>query len=385
MIKLWKNCDVYAPAHLGRRDILIIGNKIGRVEPDLSSWESMPGVETLDLHAGVVCPGIVDIHVHVTGGGGEQGPVSRVPELNLGDLILNGVTSVLGLLGTDSVSRSLENLLYKCRALEEEGVTTRMLTGAYRYPSPTMTGEVMRDLALIDKVVGVKIALSDHRSSGISGEELARLATETRLGGMLSGKPGIVIMHMGMSVRRLSPLFEALERADVPPQNFIPTHCCRTPELIAEAVRFNKMGGTIDFTADMLQSIAGTAAALCSALDQGADPARVTMSSDGGGSQPAFDAAGNCIGLTYSTPATLLYELRRMIVRCGLDLATALRFFTENPARVIGLAGVKGVVAPGADADLLALDGELAVEHVLARGKMAVKDGIALMKGRFEP
>jgi len=384
MIKLWKNCDVYAPAHLGRRDILIIGDKIGSVEPDLSDWESMPGVETLDLRAGVVCPGIVDMHVHVTGGGGEQGPVSRVPELNLSDLLLNGVTTVLGLLGTDSVSRSLENLLYKCRALEEEGVTTRMLTGAYRYPSPTMTGEVMRDIALIDKVVGVKIALSDHRSSGVSGEELARLAAEARVGGMLSGKPGIVIMHMGNSNKRLAPLFEALERSDVPPQNFIPTHCCRTPELVAEAVRFNRMGGTIDFTAEMPGSVAGTAAALCSALNQGADPARVTMSSDGGGSLPAFDATGKCIGLTYSTPATLLYELRRMIAREGLDLATALRFFTENPARAIGLAGVKGAVAPGADADLLALDGELRVKHVLARGKLAVQDGTALMRGRFE-
>ena len=384
MLKLWKNCDVYAPAHLGRRDILIIGDKIHQIEPDLSAWETLPEMEVLDLGGAVVCPGLVDLHVHVTGGGGEQGPASRTPEVRLTDLTLNGVTTVLGLLGTDGVSRSLQNLLFKCRALEEEGLTTRMLTGSYRCPSPTLCGSVMDDVALMDKVVGVKLALSDHRGSAVTGAELARLGTEARVGGMLAGKPGLTVLHMGSAPRRMAPLFEALELSDVPPQNFLPTHCCRTPELVAEAVRFNRMGGTIDFTADLPGSAAGTSAALCSALRQGADPGRVTMSSDACGSQPVFDVAGRCVGLTSTTCATLLQELRRMLAREGLDLATALRFFTENPARVLGLEGVKGAVAPGADADLLALDGNYAVRHLLARGKTAVKDGAAVLRGRFE-
>lgn len=384
MLKLWKNCDVYAPAHLGRRDLLILGDKIWKMEPDLSRWEALPETEVFDLHGAVVCPGLVDLHVHVTGGGGEQGPASRTPESKLTDFTRNGVTTVLGLLGTDGVSRSLENLLFKCRALEEEGITTRMLTGCYRYPSPTLTGSVMNDVALIDKIVGVKVAISDHRSSNVSGEELARLGTEVRVGGMLSGKPGFVVMHLGVSETRLAPLFWALAHSDVPPQNFLPTHCCRTPELVAEAVRFNQMGGTIDFTADLPDSERGTAAALCSALRQGADPARVTMNSDACGSQPLFDAHGNCTGLTSTTCATLLQELRRMLKYEGLDLATALRFFTENPARVLGLAGVKGTVAPGADADLLSLDEHFAVRQVLAKGRVAVRDGEPVLRGRFE-
>ncbi len=384
MIKLWKNCDVYAPAHLGRRDILTLGEKIHLVEPDLSLWEGVPGVEVLDLAGALVCPGFMDTHVHVTGGGGEAGPGSRVPELQLTDLILGGVTSVVGLLGTDGISRSLENLLYKTRALAEAGITARMLTGSYRYPSPTLTGEVMRDVALIGEVVGVKIAISDHRSSNISGVELARLATEARIGGMLAGKRSLVVLHVGSSPRRLSPLFEALACSDVPPQSFLPTHCERSPELVEQAVRFNLMGGAIDFTADMPESEAGTAAVLCSALEMGADPTRVLMSSDGGGSQPVFDAQGRCIRLEYSTPRTLLQELRRMVEREGLSLETALLFFTENPARVMGFEGVKGIVAPGADADLIALDEAFSVRHVLVRGRTAVQDGAAVLKGRFE-
>ena len=113
MLKLWKNCDVYAPAHLGKRDILVMGTQIWKIEADLSAWESVPEIEVLDLGGAIVCPGLVDLHVHVTGGGGEQGPASRTPEIKLSELTCNGVTTVLGLLGTDGISRSLENLLFK--------------------------------------------------------------------------------------------------------------------------------------------------------------------------------------------------------------------------------------------------------------------------------
>ena len=385
MLKLWKNCDLYAPAHLGKQDILVLGAQIWKIGSDLSAWEAIPEIEVLDLGGSIVCPGLIDLHVHVTGGGGEQGPASRTPEIQLSELTKNGVTTVLGLLGTDGISRSLENLLFKCCALEQYGLTAKMLTGNYRYPSPTLTGDVARDIALIDRIIGVKIAVSDHRSSNISGEELARLATEVRVSSMLAGKAGLVVMHMGGGEQRMAPLFWALEHSNVPPETFLPTHCCRSTQLIRDAVRFNKMGGTIDFTADVAESEAGTAAAVYSALQQGADPSRITMSSDGCGSQPVFDAHGACTGLTYSTPATLLQELRRMVCLNGISFDTALRFFTENPARVMGLAGIKGTLRPGADADLLALDSGYAVTHLMARGKPFVSFGKAVCKGTFEP
>ncbi len=383
MLTLWKNCDVYAPVHLGVRDILLEGGRIAAIGDNLDMWFSAPEIDVRDMEGEIVCPGLIDQHVHVTGGGGEQGPVSRTPELKLTDFTLNGVTSVVGLLGTDGVSRSLENLLFKVRALEEEGLSTWMLTGNYRVPTKTLTGDVQRDICLIDKIIGVKVAIADHRSSAVTGQELAWLATEARLGGMLSGKPGLVVMHMGTSEERMATIFWALKHSDVPAGHFLPTHCCRSPELIAEGVELTKMGGTIDFTAELPDNEAGTAAALCSALRMGADPAFVTMSSDGGGSQPAFNEAGECIGLCSATSVTLLQELRRMIRREGLDLQTALRFFTENPARVIGQAGKKGTVAVGADADLLVLDNGYQVRHVMAKGKIAVWNGAAVMKGYF--
>jgi len=383
MIKLLKNGDVYAPEHLGKRDILIVEDKIRGIAEDLSQWEQVPGVEIFDLNGKVCCPGIIDIHVHITGGGGENGPASRTPELKLTDFTRNGVTTVLGLLGTDGISRSVENLLFKARALEEEGITTFMLTGNYKYPSYTITGSVDKDIACIDKCVGVKLAVADHRSSHVSGDEIRRLASEARVAGLLAGKPGITVMHMGNNKHRFEEIFKALDSSALPPANLLPTHCCRTPELIADAVKFNKMGGTIDFTADGLQS-KGIASRVISALEQGADPSRITMSSDAGGSQPKFDAAGNCIGLTYDTSATLLGELRRFVSEEKLPLEQALVFFTKNPAAVLKQQGKKGCLAEGADADILVLDSQLQVNDLWAKGKTAVREKELIMKGYFE-
>ncbi|MBQ5814296.1 MAG: beta-aspartyl-peptidase, partial [Clostridia bacterium] len=189
-MKLIKNADIYAPEHLGLKDILICGNKIARIDDNIEGYDNLPDVDIYDARGMIVAPGLIDMHVHITGGGGEQGPTSRVPEINLSELLLNGVTTCVGLLGTDGTTRSLENLLSKCKALNEEGMTCYMLTGAYQYPSPNLMGNVIRDIMLIDECIGTKIALSDHRASNLSCDELIRVASDTRMGGLLSGKAG---------------------------------------------------------------------------------------------------------------------------------------------------------------------------------------------------
>ena len=150
MMKIIRNADVYAPKHLGTKDILICGETICAVEEKITVNAAGVPVEVIDLHGATVGPGYLDGHVHVTGGGGEQGPASRVPECQVSELVSCGVTTVLALLGTDCITRSLENLLSKTRALTQEGISAYMLTGAYRIPSPTLTGSVMRDIMLIN-------------------------------------------------------------------------------------------------------------------------------------------------------------------------------------------------------------------------------------------
>lgn len=380
-MKLIRNADVYAPAHLGIRDILIEGERIARMEPDLSRYEALAD-EAYDLGGAALVPGYIDGHIHITGGGGEQGPASRVPECPLTALTTNGVTSVLGLLGTDGTSRSLPNLLYKCRALNEEGVSCWMLTGSYQYPSPVMTGSVIDDIALIDRVIGCKIALSDHRSSNLTKQELIRLASDVRMGGLISGKAGVLVMHMGSGVNRLRHVLDALRETDIPARTFWPTHMRRSPELIDEGVEFIGMGGTIDFTATEDGSVAKVVADLT--RNRGVSIDRITMSSDAFGSQPRFDEKGNCVGLTYVSPQTLHMELKQMVQRFGIPLEQALKPLTVNPARMMLLSGVKGEIAVGADADMLVYGADMAVDTVFARGELVVRTGIPVRKGRFE-
>ena len=58
----------------------------------------------------------------------------------------------------------------------------------------------------------------------------------------------------------------------------------------------------------------------------------------------------------------------RNVVALGVPLGAALRMATFNPARLLGLGSKKGVIAPGADADIVLLDSNLQVSGVMTRG-----------------
>lgn len=380
-MKLILNADVYAPAHLGKRDILIEGEKIAKIEADLTRYADLAD-EVIDVNGAKVVPGYIDSHIHITGGGGEQGPASRVPECPLSELTTNGVTTVLGLLGTDGVSRSLPNLLFKCRALNEEGVTCYALTGSYQYPTQVMTGSVINDISLIGEIIGCKVALSDHRSSTLTKEELIRLASDVRMGGLITGKAGVLVMHMGAGANRLKHVLAAVKETDIPVRTFWPTHMRRSAELIDEGIEFIGMGGTIDFTASEDGGVAKTVADLVNG--RGVSMDNITMSSDAFGSQPKFNEKGECIGLTYVSPRTLHDEIKHMIGEQAIPLEEALKLLTVNPARMMQLTGVKGEIRVGADADMIVYGEAMEIDTVIARGNVAVRSGEALMKGRFE-
>lgn len=385
MIKLLKNARVYAPAPLGKKDLLIVGEKICRVDDRIDGYDGLPDVEVFDLTGKLLVPGYIDLHVHITGGGGEQGPASRVPESRLSAFTTSGITTVVGLLGTDGVTRSVENLVTKARALTEEGITAYCLTGSYGYPPTTITGSVEKDIMMIPPIIGVKVAVSDHRSSNPTGEDLIALASAARRAGLLSGTPGLVTMHMGTGKGGLGPVFDALDHSDIPARNLLPTHMLRTPELVDQGAELVRRGGYMDCTAGGdEESMEEGAAMLLDLLGRdGVTADHVTLSSDAFGSQPRFNRAGECVGFTYASPG-YLHKTLRSLVRRGLPLEEALKLLTSTPADVLGMTGRKGCVAPGADADLLVLGDGLEVDSLFAKGKTALWQGEALMKGRFE-
>lgn len=384
MIKLLKNAQVYSPKPIGKKDILIVGEKICRIDDEITGYDNLPDVEVFNLNGKKLVPAYIDMHVHITGGGGEQGPASRVPESQLSIFTTNGIATVVGLLGTDGITRSVENLVAKARALTDEGITAYALTSSYGYPPTTITNSVEKDIMMISPIIGVKVAVSDHRSSNPTGEDLIALGTAARRAGLLSNTAGFVTMHMGSGKGKLDPLFYALDNSDVPIKNFLPTHISRDPELLEEGIKLVRRGGFIDFTAGDDEHLYETAEQILYCLNQeGVSEDHITMSSDGFGSRPRFDENGECIGLTYASPKSL-HKTIKVLVEKGYPLEKALKLLTTTPANILGKNGVKGCVAENADADLLVLDDDLNIVNLFARGKTAILDGKVIMKGRFE-
>ena len=211
------------------------------------------------------------------------------------------------------------------------------------------------------------------------------MATAARRGGLLSAKPGLVMMHMGDGKGGLDPIFYVLDHADVPLKNLLPTHMTRKKELFEQGVELIRRGGYIDVTAGAdPESLESTTDKLMDTLSKdGVTIDHISLSSDGYGSMPRFDDEGNCIGLTYASP-TSLHATIKALVRRGVALEEAIKLLTTTPAELLGKTGVKGCVAVGADADLLVLDDELNIDALFARGRTAVQDGKVILKGRFE-
>jgi beta-aspartyl-dipeptidase (metallo-type) len=390
MLTIIRNGAVYAPEPLGRRDILILDRRVGAVAEPGSLKLSGVKVDEVDAAGLSILPGLIDTHVHMLGGGGEGGPATRAPEILLEDIVRSGVTSLIGCLGTDGVTRHMSSLLAKARGLEAEGVTTWIFTGSYEIPVRTITGSVRSDLVLIDKVLGAgEIAVSDHRSSQPTFEEFCRLAAECRVGGLLGGKPGVLHCHLGDGPRRLEMLFRLVRETEIPPTQVIPTHVNRNRALLEESLEWLKLGGFVDLTAGTRSPgesdsdlSAETAVEFYRSLE--APLARVTMSSDSNGSLPVFDAAGKLVSLTVATERTLLETFRALVGRKILSLEEAAALFAANPASFYKLDR-KGRIGAGFDADLILLDESLELSGVFARGRKMMAGGRLLAHGTFRP
>ena len=199
---LIKNARVYAPAPLGRMDILVAGGRIAAMEEALDP--RLPGVEVLDAAGKTAVPGFIDQHVHITGGGGEGGLHTRVPELQLSAALRAGVTTLVGVLGTDSITRSVEGLVAKAKALTNEGITAYCLTSAYQYPPLTLTGSVMKDIVFVSEILGCKLAIADHRGSHPTREEIIRAAVQANAHDFICKMPEGYDTLLGASSRSLS-------------------------------------------------------------------------------------------------------------------------------------------------------------------------------------
>jgi len=386
-VTLLRNANVFAPEPLGMRHLLLGGGRILWIGADALDLPHALATTTIDLDGRRVIPGLIDGHVHVTGGGGEAGFRTRVPPLGLSRFTRCGITTVVGLLGTDDVARGPRELLATLYALREEGLSAFGYTGGYHLPPVTLTGSVRGDLVFIDALIGVgEVAISDHRSSQPTFDELVRLASEAHVAGLMTGKAGVLHLHLGDGPRGLDLVRRALAETELSPRVFHPTHVNRRKALFEEALDVAGRGSTIDITAFPVEDgedAWSAADALVRHLDSGAPAERVTVSSDAGGCLPCFDADGHVAHMDVGDAGALLQTLAELVAR-GVPLERALPAFTSNPARLLRLAR-KGRITIGADADLVALDDAGAAHDVIVGGVVHVRGGRVEIAGTFEP
>ena len=377
-MKFIQNIDVYAPQHLGQKDVLTVNDKIVKITDagTIQGVTLFPELEIVDGTGKILTPGFIDCHVHVLGGGGEGGFANRTPEATMEGLTKFGVTTVVGCLGTDGIGRDMCALVAKTKGLNEQGMTAYCYTGSYQIPVRTLTDSITKDIMMIQEIIGTgEIAISDHRSSQPTFEEFARVAADTRLGGVLSGKAGIINVHLGDSLRCMDLIERVIDETEIPVSQFLPTHVNRNEMLFRKAITYALKGGAVDFTGnediDYWETICDEVR-VCNGmkrmLDAGVNPNRITISSDGQGSLPIYNKQGEFLGMGVGQSSCLLKEVKECVERTDIPLEIALSAITSNPAETLNLKG-KGKIEEGNDADLCILDQKLQITEVIAKGK----------------
>ncbi len=375
MIKLLKNANLFAPSAYGIVDILIADSKIAHIGSNIDMSSNQ--VEVIDLEGRTVIPGLVDTLAHVTGGGGESGFGSRTPAITPDQIIASGVTSLVGALGTDSVTRSLQDLYGKTQELRSAGLNAYMHSGSYHYPAKTLTSSVQEDLMMIEPVIGVgEIAISDHRGSHPTSNQLAHLASDVKVGAMIAGKQGVVSVHVGDAPQGIDPLFHAIHDYALNPSVFYPTHISRNNELLEQGKQFTKIGGYIDITTSTNEGIIAQgemppADAVCHLLDSDVDNTKITLSSDAQGSLPNYNKKNELIGLDIGAIDSLYSTMCALIEGKQIDPSMAIRLVTENPAKAVGINA--GSLFAGASADLVVLDSWSCIDSVMSNGQWLMR------------
>lgn len=372
MLTLIEGAEIFSPTQLGQQDLLVADGRIAWMGKGLTVPANWP-LHRVDGRGRYLVPGLVDPLAHITGGGGEGGFALRTPELAANEALKAGVTTLVAALGTDSLTRTPAQVLGKVREFRAAGVSAFMYTGSYHLPVKTLTGTVESDIILIPEVLGVgEVAISDHRSSAPTYDELARLASEARVAGLLAGKSGVSFFHVGDGKGALAPLRALRDETDIPLRQLYPTHCNRNPWLFAEAIEWGKAGGWVDLTTssfpDLLEDGERLAAdAFLELLAANVPAERISFSSDANASLPRFDGEGRLIEMRCGQIASLWQQCVRA-TRLGVSLERALAAVTSNPAQALGL-GSKGRIGVGQDADLLLVhDRTFAIERVMSGG-----------------
>jgi beta-aspartyl-dipeptidase (metallo-type) len=359
---LVENAELFAPEPLGRRSIVIAAGRIEAIGVDGAALaRSGVELETIDAAGCIAMPGLIDQHAHLIGGSGEKGFASQTPEISASELLRAGITTVAGTLGADTTTRTMPALLAKAKALRGEGLSAFAWTGGY--DARTLMSSMRDDIVLIDEIIGAgELAIADVRGQQYSAAELARFAADCYVAGTVTGKAGLLHLHVGDSDDRLRIVRDVLEQSNVKPGALYPTHVERSERLMREAIDLTKRGTPIDidvYDEDLVRWLRFY-------RDHDGDPNLITASSD---------AAIN-------SPHTLFEQLMACVREKVAPFEEVIAIATNNTARILKTDG--GELARGRIGHVLLVDAATyELRTVICAGRIVMRDGALVMREQF--
>lgn len=363
----------------------------GRITSILPGW-TKDGSAVLDARDGIVIPGLVDIQVNGALGwsfqAGDQDHYHEITDFALA----HGTTTLLPTLVTapwEIITASLAALaafsktekLVTLPGIHLEGPFLSPLKSGAHDPAAlrlpdinlmeqflaaaqgtlkivTLAPELLRALELIDSLARRGIIVSAGHSAATYQQILAAVKTGlrfmTHMGnasdwpqramdarGFLGSEPGFVGSYMAIPELGGSIIADGFH---FHPSLIRPLACLKPDKLVLVSDASSVTGLPIG-----IYSSGGLSAEI--------HPEGFATSTRGGGW-----LAGSII--------SLLDAVRCAVLSGGLSIEQAVTLASLNPARLLGMNGRKGEICPGADADLLVLNHDLSLRHVIACGQL---------------
>lgn len=359
--------------------VIVDGGQIAAIEPRGALAGSPPGVEVIDARAYWVIPGLIDVHVHGGAGSDTMDATPEAFEAVARFCLLHGVTSFLPTTITSSpeaIRQAIENVA-ACGPVPGGARSLGLhLEGPYlghanrgaqpaRWLRPPDPAEYMpwfdsghvRLMTLAPELPGAQDCIRAGRARGVrfsAGHTEARYADMVAAAG--AGLDQATHTFNGMlGVHHREPGTAGAVLVDDRIY----------AEVIADGVHVHPA------ILQLIVRAKGTARTILVT-----DAMRAAGMPDGvydlGGQETTVSGgiARTAVGGLAGSTLTLNRAVRNAAEFTGLPLGQALAMATTTPAASLGLAGRKGTLQPGADADLVIVDAELNVAAAMVAGRL---------------